>query len=486
MLQLTNYVKKYSSRLAGRNLFYLGQIRRFLTSSAKYLRSERKRNDGVRMNKEMVTATDLLFILKLDSLNLFNILRYLERSRLSQKLHGFTNASVEDNPVEEDNSINFVSKHISQMSVVETFLRCLTSSQQEGRVIIEIPEKSTNKIDLESRNSTHLKANFQYLLLDPSTEFNNIRKEAHSIVLAGGTLRPFTHIATELLGSDKDLVKKASEVEKSISNNNDNSTQSTISQSLTTFTCGHVVPAQNVLMTCLSKGPSGVKLDFRYSSRCLDSTCRELGETIIKVSEEIPYGMVVFLPSYSYEAILINKWKSTGIFNRILEKKKIFREPKSAKDVESTLQLYAKKACLAQGALMFCVVGGKMSEGINFANEMARGVLIVGLPYADITDIVLYTKMNLLDKEFEEKRASISGSDYYQNLCMRNVNQSIGRAIRHANDYAAIILVDSRYESDPRVCRDLPAWLRESRKKSEGTFAGFTRSIKTFFNNFVD
>uniref|UniRef100_A0A7S3QEP4 Helicase ATP-binding domain-containing protein n=1 Tax=Chaetoceros debilis TaxID=122233 RepID=A0A7S3QEP4_9STRA len=486
MIQLTNYVKKYSSRLAGRNIFYLGQIRRFLTSSAKYLRSGRNRNSGVKMNKEMVTATDLLFTLKLDNLNLFNILRYLERSGLSQKLHGFTNASAEYKSIEVDTSPNFVSKHISQMSVVETFLRCLTSSQQEGRVIIEIPEEGANKVDTGSRDSVQSIANFRYLLLDPSTEFKNIRQEAHAIVLAGGTLRPFTHIATELLGSDKELVKKTNEVEKSISCSNDNTAQSAISMLLTTFTCGHVVPAQNVLMTCLSKGPSGVKLDFRHSSRCLDSTCRELGETVIKVIEEIPHGMVIFLPSYSYEAFLINKWKSTGIFKRILEKKKIFREPKSAKDVESTLQLYSKKASSAQGALMFCVVGGKMSEGINFANEMARGVMIVGLPYADITDIVLKTKMNLLDKEFQEERASISGSDYYQNLCMRNVNQSIGRAIRHANDYAAIILVDRRYESDPRVWRDLPAWLREGRKKSEGTFAGCKRSIKMFFNSFVN
>lgn len=40
---------------------------------------------------------------------------------------------------------------------------------------------------------------------------------------------------------------------------------------------------------------------------------------------------------------------------------------------------------------------------------------------------------------------TVSGKSYYQNLCMRAVNQSIGRAIRHANDWAAIVLVDRRY-----------------------------------------
>jgi chromosome transmission fidelity protein 1 len=55
---------------------------------------------------------------------------------------------------------------------------------------------------------------------------------------------------------------------------------------------------------------------------------------------------------------------------------------------------------------------------------------------------------------------SISGKAYYQNLCMRAVNQSVGRAIRHANDYATILLLDQRYQTDARVWSGLPGWLK--------------------------
>ncbi len=42
---------------------------------------------------------------------------------------------------------------------------------------------------------------------------------------------------------------------------------------------------------------------------------------------------------------------------------------------------------------------------------------------------------------------------------MKAVNQSVGRAIRHTGDYAAILLADGRY-ADARHWNALPAWLR--------------------------
>lgn len=41
-----------------------------------------------------------------------------------------------------------------------------------------------------------------------------------------------------------------------------------------------------------------------------------------------------------------------------------------------------------------------------------------------------------------------AGREYYSSICMRAVNQSIGRSIRHAGDYASILLVDERYRDE--------------------------------------
>ena len=95
-----------------------------------------------------------------------------------------------------------------------------------------------------------------------------------------------------------------------------------------------------------------------------------------------------------------------------------------------------------------------MSEGLNFADGLARSVVVVGLPYPDKTDVELQQKLRFLGQR--------AGTEHYQNLCMCAVNQSIGRAIRHAKDYAAVLLVDQRYTRDASVQEKLPKWMAPS------------------------
>ncbi len=101
-------------------------------------------------------------------------------------------------------------------------------------------------------------------------------------------------------------------------------------------------------------------------AKCLSKSCLCLVQ-----------GVVAFLPSFQYCEALCKHWQGTGIWQALAAKKQVFREPRSATEVEATLQAYSK--CIAGGgsagpggALMLCVVGGKMAEGINFGNGLGR------------------------------------------------------------------------------------------------------------------
>lgn len=78
--------------------------------------------------------------------------------------------------------------------------------------------------------------------------------------------------------------------------------------------------------------------------------------------------------------------------------------------------------------------------------------------------------------------AKAAGKEFYDNACMRAVNQSIGRAIRHREDYAVIVLLDKRYTLD-RIASKLPKWIQDGmvRDRAEKPFVNTMASIGRFF-----
>lgn len=87
-----------------------------------------------------------------------------------------------------------------------------------------------------------------------------------------------------------------------------------------------------------------------------------------------------------------------------------------------------------KGAILFAVVNAKLSEGINFQDDLARCVVMIGLPFPNAKSPELVERMEYMRKLDTHAKPDL-GRELYLNLCMRAVNQSMGRAIRHRADY---------------------------------------------------
>ncbi|KAL4229836.1 DEAD H (Asp-Glu-Ala-Asp His) box helicase 11 [Mactra antiquata] len=482
--QLNQYETKYRSRLKAQNLMYIKQILFILGNLIKCIGGRTDvppdQQSLAHSATRLMTINDFLFHCHLDNVNMFKVLRYCQRSQIARKLHGFVEKyrpdivpaaekvkkkqtstsslsnflksivgkeNVEEEPTKQEEKNDFVMS--SPLMHIESFLHSLTNADKDGRIVL-------NHQRLFSQCS------IKFLLLNPAVHFTEVVKDTRALIVAGGTMQPISEFKDQLFHGAG--VKSGRILE---------------------YSCGHVIPGEQLLPLVVSTGPTGIQLDFTYQNRNKHSLLDELGRSVINISNVVPGGVICFFPSYDYEKQVFAHWENSGVIDKLQVKKKVFREPKRAGLVDQVLHEYS--SCIQTpsgsitGSILFCVVGGKMSEGINFSDDLGRCIMMIGMPYPNINCPELKEKMDYLNANFpKDKEGRSPGQVHYENLCMKAVNQSIGRAIRHQKDYATILLLDRRYGRSSTVAR-LPGWISQYLKKTDN-FGSVFSSVSKFFN----
>ncbi|XP_028287261.1 ATP-dependent DNA helicase DDX11 [Parambassis ranga] len=488
--QLTQYADRYKSRLKAKNLMYIKQILFVIEGLVRVLGGKVGQNpqsQTTQAGTEMLTINNFLFKAQIDNINLFKLQRYFEKSMISRKLCGFVEKyagsgvtlhtqsssnkenrrteglnrylqSLQNNqssaqvpPTDQQGSAEAEKVlSASPMMQVEGFFMALTNSNTDGRVVIH-------------KQGTLSESSIKFLLLNPAVHFAEVLKECRAVIIAGGTMQPVSDFKQELL-----FAAGVGE------------------ERITEFSCGHVIPPENILPLVLCSGPSGQELDFTFKNRDSPQMMDEMGRVLSNICNVVPGGVVCFFPSYEYSRRIISQWETSGALTRLANKKKIFQEPKKANQVEQVLGEFTRciQRCAVDssgltGALLFSVVGGKMSEGINFSDDLGRCVVMVGMPYPNIKSPELQEKMSYLDKHLPHSQGKSPGQALIENLCMKAVNQSIGRAIRHRGDYSSIVLCDRRY-ARPATLSKLPTWIKD-RTGTYTTFGPAFAALRKFF-----
>ncbi|KAJ9611332.1 ATP-dependent DNA helicase chl1 [Cladophialophora chaetospira] len=440
--QVTAYATRFKNKLKGKNRVYLMQVIRLLNSITDCLKEI-----AIKPAETTVTAAQLMSGKGVDQIKPHKMLQYLHESKLCRKVEGYTEAQETDRDSVHSKGV---------LMQFQNFLAVLMNPDDEGRFFASRQDEDVI---------------VRYTLLDPRQHFRQVVQDARAVILAGGTMSPMSDYSDYLF----------SYLEK---------------ERIETFSFGHVIPASNLLAQTVVKGPSGVEFDFTFEKRGSEGMIVELGNLILKVCRVVPDGTVVFFPSYDYLAKVVSIWQrlptEQPIMTALERAKPVFQESKAVA-VDELLRSYASAVDTGKGALMLSVVGGKLSEGINFSDKLGRAVIAVGLPFPNANGAEWKAKMQHIEDvkyqqcrqdgkgDAESRNAAKSASrEYYENACMRSVNQSIGRAIRHKNDYAAILMVDRRFATD-RIRRKLPGWIQGSMGSGVLGWGGIETGLQDFF-----
>jgi Fanconi anemia group J protein len=134
----------------------------------------------------------------------------------------------------------------------------------------------------------------------------------------------------------------------------------------------------------------------------------------------IPHGVLCFFPSYAMMEKLYTRWKATGLWGQLSAIKSIHLEPKGSGDhFDEVMTNYYKAVKRSTnssssssssyssystsrpgkctngkrpktesrtgvgvgGGLLMAVCRGKVSEGLDFKDDNARAVIIIGIPF---------------------------------------------------------------------------------------------------------
>ncbi|CAL7940588.1 unnamed protein product [Xylocopa violacea] len=471
--QLSQYQKRFQHLFSAKNVLSLCQLCFCLKKLLTVFGGSTKSNPddiNTESSPKLYKIEEFEIITEIDTVNIFELLKFIKNSRLTHKLQGFmeqydTNLKIQKHDVRahgvkeflnsiktksiESNISNTIVNTVSDgersnnpIMAIISFLECLKNCCADGRIFV-IPGPTIGQSIIK------------FLLLNPAAHFHDIVRDARAVILAGGTMAPMNEFTEQLFVAAGAMPER-----------------------IVTFSCDHIVPKENIICNIMTHGPSGVEFEFNFQNRQNTKLLDELGRTLLNLCNVIPAGIVVFLPSYNFEDLMYKHLEKSGIIAKLSSKKHIFREPKLASQVNETLEQYSLRIKKPQspqnGSLLFSVVGGKLSEGLNFSDDLGRCIIIVGMPYPNIKSLELQEKIKYLNENVN----SDAGQNFYENSCMKAVNQCIGRAIRHINDYSTVVLLDKRYTYKTKA---LPHWIQRT-LIIHTTFGNMIGAIAKFFN----
>lgn len=189
------------------------------------------------------------------------------------------------------------------------------------------------------------------------------------------------------------------------------------------------------------------EVSMRYEDRFIESNYARLRQLLYDTVNSVRVNTAVFFPSYQFMDRMLDDGVASDLGRDIYYERRDMPQ-------EELMEVFDSFRT-SEGSVLFCVTGGRISEGLDFPDKSLELAVLMGIPYPKPT-----AKMRAMTRYYDAKFGD--GRLYVSIIpASRKMRQSIGRLIRSETDRGVAVILDRRAASlrdiSPMLCGDIPA-----------------------------
>jgi len=193
------------------------------------------------------------------------------------------------------------------------------------------------------------------------------------------------------------------------------------------------------------------KVSMKYEEREIPQNYDALMQSVIDCVNAVRVNTAIFFPSYSFMDKMIDDGLVRNLNRDVVFEQRGMSQP----ELMSVFENFKT----SDGGVLFCVTGGRISEGLDFPDKALELVIIIGIPYPKPT-----AKMRAMRRYYDIRFND--GMRFTSTIpTVRKMRQAIGRLIRSETDRGVAVIMDRRIaglkEISAELCHDIPSKERE-------------------------
>ena len=241
--------------------------------------------------------------------------------------------------------IRYLFENQGQVKKLAVYIRRQEEPKTKNRKILKIYQEISNPLQID------------IWCFDASRAIKALKDEnVGSMIFTSGTLSPITNYISDIGLSHS---------------------------STTTLKGSHVINPSQLFVGTLSKS-EGIELKNVFQNRQNEHMFRQMGETIQKVQGVTEGGLLVFHPTYNLMSLATQYWAGVKFETEV--------NNETTDGMEIVLAQFENSLMIKGKSILQGVCRGKVSEGVDFADDRGRVAFITGIPYAPLMDPKVYIK----------------------------------------------------------------------------------------------